>query len=60
MTTEALFAGWAARTEQQLQAALPDPSAVPQRLHQAMCYAALGGGKRMRPLLVRAAGHCTA
>ena len=57
MTTEALFAGWAARTEQQLQAALPDPSAAPQRLHQAMCYAALGGGKRMRPLLVRAAGH---
>jgi len=57
MTTDALFAGWIARTEQQLQAALPDPEAAPQRLHQAMRHAALGGGKRMRPLLVRAAGH---
>ena len=57
MTTDALFAGWITRTEQQLQAALPDPETAPRRLHQAMRYAALGGGKRMRPLLVRAAGH---
>ena len=57
MSTEALFAGWIARTEQHLHTALPDPDAAPQRLHQAMRYAALGGGKRMRPLLVRAAGH---
>ena len=57
MTTDALFAGWITRTEQQLQAALPDPETAPQRLHQAMRYAALGGGKRIRPLLVRAAGH---
>ncbi len=57
MTTEALLAGWSARTEQHLQAALPTADAAPQRLHQAMRYAALGGGKRMRPLLVRAAGH---
>ena len=57
MTTDALFAGWIARTEQQLHLALPDPETAPQRLHQAMRYAALGGGKRMRPLLVRAAGH---
>ncbi len=57
MTTDALFAGWITRTEQQLQAALPDPETAPRRLHQAMRYAVLGGGKRMRPLLVRAAGH---
>jgi farnesyl diphosphate synthase len=57
MTTDALFAGWIARTEQQLQAALPDPETAPRRLHQAMRHAALGGGKRMRPLLVHAAGH---
>lgn len=57
MTTDALLAGWTARTERQLQAALPDPETAPQRLHQAMHHAALGGGKRMRPLLVRAAGH---
>ena len=57
MTTEALFAGWIERSEQHLQRILPDPEAAPQRLHQAMRHAALGGGKRMRPLLVRAAGH---
>lgn len=57
MTTESLFASWLQRTEQQLQHALPDPGLAPQRLHQAMRYAALGGGKRMRPMLVYAAGH---
>ena len=30
---------------------------VPPRLHEAMLYASLGGGKRMRPLLVYAAGE---
>ena len=29
----------------------------PARLHSAMRYAALGGGKRVRPILVYAAGH---
>jgi len=57
MTTEALFAGWIERTEQHLQNVLPGPATTPQRLHQAMRYSALGGGKRMRPLLVHAAGH---
>ena len=56
MTTDALFASWIARTEQQLHLALPDPETAPQRLHQSMRYAALGGGKRMRPLLVYAIG----
>jgi len=51
-----LFARWAARTESTLEALLPDPAQAPAGLHAAMRYASLGGGKRMRPLLVYAAG----
>lgn len=50
-------AHWCARTEASLLAALPDPALAPQRLHAAMRYAVLGGGKRMRPQLVYAAGR---
>lgn len=57
MTTEALFAAWAARAEQSLQQALPSADQAPQRLHAAMRHAVLAGGKRMRPLLVYASGH---
>jgi farnesyl diphosphate synthase len=57
MTSDVLFAGWRDRIEHHLHASLPDPDATPKGLHQAMRYAALGGGKRMRPLLVYAAGH---
>jgi len=57
MPTDALFARWAQRVEAALAGALPDAGLAPQRLHAAMRYAALGGGKRMRPLLVYAAGH---
>jgi farnesyl diphosphate synthase len=39
-----------------LQTLLPRPELVPTRLHEAMHYAALDGGKRVRPLLVFAAG----
>ncbi|MES2257900.1 MAG: farnesyl diphosphate synthase [Pseudomonadota bacterium] len=35
---------------------LPAADALPARLHEAMRYALLGGGKRVRPLLVYAAG----
>ncbi len=55
MASEA-FARWTARTEATLQALLPDPAIEPSRLHAAMRHATLGGGKRMRPLLVYAAG----
>ncbi len=55
------FQHWAAvhqgRIEAQLEAVLPNPEIAPQRLHQAMRYAALGGGKRVRPLLAFAAGE---
>lgn len=57
MKTDALLTRWLQRTEEQLQDALPDPELAPQGLHQAMRYAALGGGKRMRPMLVYATGH---
>lgn len=36
---------------------LPDGKAAPQKLHAAMRYAVLGGGKRVRPLLAFAAGE---
>ena len=63
MTTKTDFKVWAAahqqRIETQLQAVLPSAELAPQRLHSAMRYAALGGGKRVRPLLAFAAGEIT-
>jgi farnesyl diphosphate synthase len=44
------------RMEDALASLLPSPSATPARLHEAMRYAVLDGGKRIRPLLVFAAG----
>ncbi|HRQ65950.1 MAG TPA: polyprenyl synthetase family protein [Xanthomonadaceae bacterium] len=46
----------AERSETVLESLLPAPESPPQRLHQAMRYAVLGNGKRMRPLLVYATG----
>ncbi len=46
-----------ARMETVLQRLLPRPEIVPERLHRAMHYAVLGGGKRVRPLLAFAAGE---
>jgi len=43
--------------EDALVSFLPPASQVPARLHEAMRYAALDGGKRVRPLLVFAAGE---
>jgi farnesyl diphosphate synthase len=45
-----------AAAEADLDRFLPPASQVPTKLHQAMRYTALGGGKRVRPLLVHAAG----
>ena len=50
------FGAWRARVEAALERALPAATHSPQRLHAAMRHAALGGGKRIRPLLVYAAG----
>lgn len=45
------------RIEHQLEQVLPGEQILPARLHQAMRYCALNGGKRMRPLLVYATGQ---
>ncbi len=44
------------RTELALDQHLPLASHNPARLHEAMRYACLNGGKRLRPILVHAAG----
>lgn len=48
-----------ARIEATLSRLLPPADAVPSRLHQAMRYACLNGGKRVRPLFAFAAGELT-
>ncbi len=45
-----------ARSEDGLDAFLPAAASVPHKLHEAMRYTVLGGGKRVRPLLVYASG----
>jgi len=57
------FADWARERQQRiegvLERALPGEDAVAGRLAAAMRYATLGGGKRVRPLLVYAAAEAT-
>ena len=57
------FRDWAksrqANIESVLQTLLPAADIAPERLHDAMRYAVLGGGKRVRPLLAFAAGDLT-
>jgi geranylgeranyl pyrophosphate synthase len=43
---------WRLRMERALSSRLPPADAVPARLHEAMRYCALGGGKRIRPALL--------
>ena len=57
MLPEQRLARWLQRVEARLEAALPAPDQSPQALHQAMRHAVLVGGKRLRPLLVYAAGE---
>jgi farnesyl diphosphate synthase len=61
--TDTGFQAWMgdvqARMEAVLARALPATQVAPARLHEAMRYAALGAGKRVRPLLVFAAGEVT-
>ncbi len=45
------------RAEQALDRSLPPAEQSPADLHRAMRYAVLGGGKRLRPLLVYATAH---
>ena len=60
MTSAFQFQEWLSahskRTESALESLLDSDQTTPKRLHEAMRYAAQGGGKRIRPLLVYAAG----
>ena len=60
MTTIFQFQEWLSnhseRAESALDGLLDSAQTIPNRLHEAMRYAAQGGGKRIRPLLVYAAG----
>ena len=55
------FPGWRKTVQSEMEAVLlshlPQVTEPPQQLHQAMQYAVLDGGKRVRPLLVFAAGE---
>ena len=57
------FPDWMRNVQTEVEAALarclPPGEAIPGRLHQAMRYASLDGGKRVRPLLTFAAGELT-
>jgi farnesyl diphosphate synthase len=56
-----VFDHWASAHQQRVEAVLartlPDTHALPARLHEAMRYAVLGGGKRVRALLSYAAAE---
>jgi farnesyl diphosphate synthase len=54
---EARMREYQSRVQAVLDAALPAADLVPQRLHAAQRYAVLGGGKRLRPLLVYCTGE---
>ncbi|MPS49976.1 farnesyl diphosphate synthase [Methylobacillus sp.] len=55
------FQSWARHTQQRMEHTLdnllPASHIAPTRLHEAMRYAVLGGGKRVRALLAHAAGE---
>jgi farnesyl diphosphate synthase len=61
--TDASFDAWMGEVQARMEAALsrllPAAHVAPARLHEAMRYAALEGGKRVRPLLAFAAGEVT-
>lgn len=53
----ALLADLQSRAERALETRLPAPDGPCARLHEAMRYAVLGGGKRVRPLLCYLSGQ---
>jgi farnesyl diphosphate synthase len=54
---DARLRDYQSRVQAVLEAALPAADVVPQRLHAAQRYAVLGGGKRLRPVLVYCTGE---
>ncbi len=57
MVSEDHLKGYRARAEDVLARVLPSTKTVPADLHEAMRYATLGGGKRLRACLVYATGE---
>ncbi|MCO7226684.1 (2E,6E)-farnesyl diphosphate synthase [Pleionea sp. CnH1-48] len=57
MSFESFKSEFRTRIEQCLESHLPAATITPTRLHEAMRYAALNPGKRLRPLLTYATGH---
>ena len=57
MVSEDQLKGYRARVEDVLARTLPSMETVPMDLHEAMRYATLGGGKRLRACLVYATGE---
>ena len=57
-TFESRIAHYTERVAQKLDSVLPPVTESPRKLHDAMRYAVFNGGKRVRPLLVYAAGTC--
>src|SRR6185503_8369556 len=57
---QTLLEGWQRRIERELAARLPLAAARPTRLHEALRYSALGGGKRVRPVLAYATASALA
>jgi farnesyl diphosphate synthase len=57
-TFEDRISDYQQRVDARLAEALPSAEREPRRLHDAMRYAVLNGGKRVRPLLVYASGEC--
>lgn len=55
--SDALIKLYRERVERALELQLPEARILPSRLHEAMRYSVLGGGKRVRPVLVYCAGQ---
>jgi len=56
MSFDQFIADCQTRIAAKLEIALPARKQIPEKLHAAMRYAALGGGKRIRPMLAYATG----
>jgi len=57
MSFESRVPDYLQRVEDTLDRVLPGADVNPSRLHEAMRYSVLGGGKRVRPLLIYATGE---
>ena len=54
---DAEIMSWRAALDAELDRVLPRPAEAPTLVHEAMRYAVLGGGKRLRPLFALAIGR---